>query len=159
MAKLFAFIYGMIAYIIFLVTFLYAIGFVGNLVVSRSIDSPPEGPFVDSLLVDIALLSLFALQHSVMARQGFKGWWTRLIPKPIERSTYVLVSSLALLLLFRQWRPITTIVWEVGNPTAQRLLEVLFWLGRVIALHSTFLIDHADLFGLKQVYLYARGKD
>ena len=159
MPRTIAFIYGAMAYVIFLVTFLYAMGFVGNLVVSKSIDSPSEGPVVQSLLMDVALLALFAIQHSVMARRGFKRWWTTFIPKPIERSTYVLISSLVLLLLFRQWRPMTTIVWEVGNPTAQRLLEVLFWLGWIIALHSTFLIDHADLFGLKQVYLYARGKD
>src|SRR3989304_2819919 len=134
-------------------------GFVGNLVVAKSIDSPSEGPVVQSLLMDVALLALFAIQHSVMARQGFKRWWTTFIPKPIERSTYVLFSSLALLLLFRQWRPMTAIVWEVGNPAAQRLLEVLFWLGWIIALHSTFLINHAALFGLEQVYLYARGKE
>jgi len=159
MPRTIAFIYGAMAYVIFLVTFLYAMGFVGNLVVAKSIDSPSEGPVVQSLLMDVALLALFAIQHSVMARQGFKRWWTTFIPKPIERSTYVLVSSLALFLLFRQWRPMTAIVWEVGNPAAQRVLEVLFWLGWLIALHSTFLIDHADLFGLKQVYLYARGRE
>ena len=159
MSRILAFIYGLMVYAIFLVTFFYAIGFVGNLVVFKSIDSPSEGPVVQSLLMDVALLALFAIQHSVMARQGFKRWWTTFIPKPIERSTYVLVSSLALFLLFRQWRPMTAIVWEVGNPAAQRVLEVLFWLGWLIALHSTFLIDHADLFGLKQVYLYARGRE
>jgi len=159
MAGTIAFIYGAMAYVIFLATFLYAIGFVGNLMISKSIDSPPEGPFVESLLVNIALLSLFAVQHSGMARQGFKKRWTKIIPRALERSTFVLISSLLLILLYSQWRPMTAIVWEVGNPAAQRVLEVLFWLGWLIALHSTFLIDHADLFGLKQVYLYARGRE
>src|SRR3989338_8594405 len=159
LAKTIAFIYGIAAYVIFLVTFLYAIGFIGNLVVPKSIDSGDEGLVGRSLLINATLLALYALQHSVMARQWFKKWWTGIVPKPVERSTYVLVSSLLLILLYWQWRPMTAIVWEVGNPVAQRLLEVLFWLGWIIALHSSFLINHAALFGLEQVYLYARGKD
>jgi protein-S-isoprenylcysteine O-methyltransferase Ste14 len=152
-----AFFYGVISYLAFLAAFTYAIGFVGNVLVPKGIDTPPHGPLPEALLVDLALLGLFALQHSVMARRGFKQWWTRIVPEPVERSTFVLASSVVLGLLLWKWRPIDGWLWTVQDPIGRLLLQMLFWFGWLIALSSTFMINHFDLFGLRQVYLRLKG--
>ncbi len=152
-------IYGVICYIIFLGSFLYAIGFVGNLVVPKSVDIGGGGSFTTTALITNAiLLGLFAIQHSVMARQKFKRGWTQFVPRPVGRSTYVLCSSLILLLLYWQWRPMTDVVWSVTNPTGATIIWVIFWIGWGTVLLSTFLINHFDLFGLQQVYAHWQGK-
>jgi len=153
-----ALVYGGLCYGVFFLTFLYAIGFVGNLGVPKSIDSGAAAPLTEALVVDLLLLGVFAIQHSVMARQGFKRWWTQYVPRPVERSTYVLCSAAALILLFWQWRPITDVIWSVSNPVGSGILQAIFWLGWVIVLISTFLISHFELFGLHQVYAHWRGK-
>lgn len=158
MGRIIAFIYGIVAYSIFLATFVYAIGFVGNLVVPKSMDSDAEGSIVQALLINAILLGIFAIQHSLMARPAFKKMWTRIVPEPTERSTYVLASSLALFLVFWQWRPMGGIIWEVDNPMGRLFLEAIFGMGWLIVLGSTFVINHFDLFGLRQVYLYLRGR-
>lgn len=158
MAKSIALIYGIAAYLLFLVVFLYSIGFVANLLVPKSIDSGTEGALVFSLLTNAALLGVFAVQHSVMARPGFKRWWTKMVPASIERSTYVLLSSLALVLLFSQWQPLQGVIWDVKNSAGALVLWGLCGLGWLTVLASTFLINHFDLFGLRQVYLNLRSE-
>ncbi|MFI5507826.1 methanethiol S-methyltransferase [Mycobacterium sp. NPDC051804] len=150
--------YGAVCYVAFLASFLYAIGFVGNLVVPRSIDRAVDAPITEAILVNVLLLGVFAIQHSVMARPVFKRWWIRLIPKTIERSTYVLLSSLALFLLYWQWRTMPAIVWDVTWAPGAVALWTLFALGWIVVLLSTFMISHFDLFGLRQVYLAWRGQ-
>ncbi len=159
MLRITAFIYGLAAYAVFFASFLYAIGFLGNRFVPKSIDSG-EGTFsAQALLIDALLLGLFAIQHSVMARPGFKRWWTKLVPQPVERSTYVLLASACLLLLYWQWQPLDDIVWEVGAPAGQMALQSLFWLGWLTVLTGTFMINHFDLFGLRQAYFYLKGNE
>jgi protein-S-isoprenylcysteine O-methyltransferase Ste14 len=159
MGRILVFVYGVVSYLIFFVTFLYAIGFVGNLVVPKSIDTGDRVPFTEALLINALLLGIFAIQHSVMARPGFKKWWNKFVPQPVERSTYVLLASLALLLVFWQWRPMTAVVWSVDNAFASYLLWAIFFLGWATVLVGTSLINHFDLFGLRQVYLYQRGEE
>lgn len=158
MKKFIFLVYGAAAYIIFFATFCYAVGFVSALVVPKHIDSVPQSPLSYALLVNAGLLALFALQHSVMARPAFKRWWIKFVPEPIERSTYVLLASLCLILLFWYWQPLGGVIWQVESETASIVLQSLCLIGFGIVLISTFLINHFDLFGLRQVWLHFTGK-
>jgi protein-S-isoprenylcysteine O-methyltransferase Ste14 len=158
MAGLVAVLFGVVAYGATLVALLYLIGFTGNFIVPKSIDSGTAGPLLQSIIVDTLLIGLFAIQHSVMARPGFKRWWTRIVPSSVERSTYVLFASFALLILYWQWQPIPTPVWTVDNPAVAEAVDAIFWLGWVVLVASTFLINHYELFGLSQVFARLFGK-
>ena len=158
MKKIISLFYGLVCYLAFFGTILYAIGFVGNLVVPKTIDSKPQLPLLDAVLIDASLLLLFALQHSIMARPAFKNWWTKFVPQHLERSTFVLLASLCLMLMMWQWQPIGGTVWSIENETVKGLLLITYLIGWAIVFLATFLINHFDLFGLRQVWLYFRGK-
>lgn len=159
MGRILVLLYGTVSYVFFLVSFLYAIGFLGNLVVPKTVDGPGQAPLTEALLINTLLLGLFAVQHSVMARKGFKQWWTKFVPESIERSTYVLFTSLALLLLYWQWRPLPEPLWSIGNPTAAAVMQGVFALGWLTVLLATFMINHFHLFGLFQVWEYFQGRE
>ena len=158
MAGIASLLYGAVAYLVFVGAFLYAIAFVGNLPVPKTIDSGEAGPLVPAVIVNVLLLGLFAIQHSVMARPWFKRAWTRLVPKPVERATYVLLASLVLIGLYWHWQPIPATIWSVTDPAGAAALQAVFWFGWALVLVSTFLINHFELFGLHQVYARLRGR-
>jgi len=151
-------LYGLASYVVFFAVFLYAIGFIGDFGVPKTLDSPREVPFGTALAINLGLLALFALQHSVMARPAFKRWWTRVVPEPAERSTYVLFSSLAMVALYLYWQPMGGVIWRITAPAGVIAMYGIYALGYALLLYSTFLINHFDLFGLRQVWLQAVGR-
>ena len=157
MAGVLCLLYGTVTYVIFLGAMLYAVGFVGNIGVPKSIDSGEAGPLVPSLLINTILMGIFALQHGGMAHKNFKRWWTRFVPQAVERSTYVLFSSLALILLYWQWQPLPGVIWSVESKAGQAMTYTLFALGWGTVLLATFVVHHLDLFGIRQVWLRFRG--
>ena len=152
-------LYGLVAYLLFFAAILYGIGFVGDLIVPKGIDDGPAAPLSTAIVVDVLLLAAFAIQHNVMARPRFKEWWTRFVPRPIERATFVAVASLLLLLLYWQWRPLPGVVWQVDNGVGRGILWAFYFLGWVIVFYSSFVIDHFELFGLKQVWEFSLGRE
>jgi len=159
MGRVISFVYGVLAHLSFLLILFYLIGFLANVGVPKSIDSGPATPFGQALAINIALLALFAIPHSVMARPGFKQWWTTIIPTHLERSTYVLISNVFVVLLMWQWRPMTEVIWNVDHPVGTVVLWGLFGLGWFVLVFASFMINHFDLFGTRQVYLHLRGED
>ena len=153
------FAYGFLCYAVFFATFLYAIGFIGNLIVPKSIDSVPEAPLGTALFINVLLLGVFAIQHSLMARPAFKRWWTRIVHPAAERSTYVLFSSLALILLFALWEPMGGVIWSIDSQAGQWLAYGAYAFGWLLVLFSTYAINHFDLFGLRQTWAYFRGRE
>jgi protein-S-isoprenylcysteine O-methyltransferase Ste14 len=159
MSRALTLLFAIVCYAIFFATFLYLIVFVGDFSFSgRTVDVGPEAPPAAAAIIDVALIALFGLQHSIMARPGFKAKWTRIVPQPVERSVFVLAASAALIILFYGWRPIEAVVWNVTNPLFQDVIWVAFWLGWATVLLSTFLINHFELFGLQQAWLYVSGR-
>ncbi len=160
MSRAFTVIFAIVAYAIFFATFLYLIVFVGDLsFAQRTVDVGPQAPLAAAVIINLALIALFGLQHSVMARQGFKRWWMRFVPPPIERSVYVLAASLMLILMFLFWRPIPDVVWSVTSPVLSDIIWVAFWIGWLTVLLSTFLINHFELFGLQQAWFHVQGRE
>jgi protein-S-isoprenylcysteine O-methyltransferase Ste14 len=159
MGKIISFLYGVIGHVGFLLIFLYLIGFLGNFAVPKSVDSGELGPFGQSLLINVLLLALFGVQHSIMARQEFKQRWVRIVPRHIERSTYVVISDLLMIFLIWQWRPMTGVIWNVEHPAGRLILWTLFGLGWAIVVLASFMINHFDLLGTRQVYLHLQGKE
>jgi protein-S-isoprenylcysteine O-methyltransferase Ste14 len=158
MARFGIFVYGMVCYAVSLVVFVYAMGFIGGFLTPTTLDGPPNFPLAAALMIDIGLLVVFSLQHSIMARPGFKRWWTHIVPEAAERSTYVLASSLALGAMFVLWEPIGGVVWQLSDGLARRAVIGLYMFGWALLFYTTFLIDHFDLFGLKQVLRFLTGK-
>lgn len=159
MQRKLVFVYGIFSYLVFFATFLYAVGFIGNFMVPKAIDSAPQVPFLQALLINLGLLGLFAVQHSFMARKSFKRWLTRYIPQAAERSTYVLASSVLLIALFALWQPMGGVIWSLSGSTASTVIYALYGLGWVVLLYATFLVDHFDLFGLRQIWFHLRGRE
>ncbi|WP_439373268.1 methanethiol S-methyltransferase [Bradyrhizobium sp. DASA03120] len=156
--RLIAFLYGLVAYAMFLFTIVYAVGFVSGIIVPKTIDTGPDTSVIDALSTNVLLMALFVIQHTGMARNWFKNWWTRYVPNCIERSTYVVMASLCLMLLFWQWRPLAAVVWQVDDPDIFVMIATLSFIGWALVFTSTFLIDHFELFGLRQVYANLNGR-